>query len=58
MRFPLSLVFVLALAGCASKSSEVAPTYVSSIMYQNYTRQQIAMEAQNVSSHAAEMAGA
>jgi hypothetical protein len=58
MRFPLSLVFVLALAGCASKSSEVAPMYVSPIMYQNYTCQQIAMEAQNVSSHAAEMAGA
>jgi hypothetical protein len=47
-----------ALAGCASKSSEVTPSYVSPIMYQNYTCPQIAMEAQNVSSHAAEMAGA
>jgi hypothetical protein len=58
MRFISLLATALALAGCASKSGEIAPSYVSPVMYQNYTCQQIAMEAQNVSSHAAEMAGA
>ena len=45
-------------AGCASKSSDIAPSYVSPVMYQNYTCQQIAAEAQNVSAHAAAAAGA
>jgi hypothetical protein len=44
---------VLALAGCASKSGEIAPAYVSPVMYQNYTCQQIAQESQNVAAHAA-----
>jgi hypothetical protein len=58
MRFTPLLVAGLALAGCASKSNEIAPSYVSPVMYQNYSCQQIAMEAQNVSAHAAEVAGA
>jgi hypothetical protein len=44
------------IVGCASKSSEVAP--LSPVMYQNYTCQQITVEAQNVVAHAAQMAGA
>jgi hypothetical protein len=48
----------LALAGCASKSSEIAPSYISPVMYQSYSCQQIAEEAQNVAAHAAEVSGA
>jgi hypothetical protein len=47
-----------ALASCASKSSEITPAYVSPIMYQGYTCQQLAQEAQSVSTRAAQVAGA
>jgi hypothetical protein len=47
----------LPLAACASSSSEIAPTYVSPVLYQNYTCQQLAMEAQAVSQRAAQLAG-
>lgn len=54
------LVFTLAatLAGCASKSSEITPAYVSPVLYQNYTCTQLAQEAQGVSARAAQVAGA
>jgi hypothetical protein len=52
------LFLALILAGCASKSGEIAPSYVSPVMYQNYSCAQIAQESQNVSSRAAEYAGA
>jgi hypothetical protein len=58
MRSVTPLLIALICAGCASKSADVAPTYVSPVMYQNFTCQQIAQEAQNISAHAAEMAGA
>jgi hypothetical protein len=38
--------------------NEIAPSYVSPVMYQNYTRQQIAQESQNIAAHAAGVAGA
>jgi hypothetical protein len=47
----------LALAGCASKSSEIAATYVSPIQYQSYTCAQLAEEAQRVSEAAATATG-
>ncbi|MBR0849544.1 hypothetical protein JQ543_17460 [Bradyrhizobium diazoefficiens] len=46
------------LAGCASSSQDISATYVSPIMYQNHTCQQLAMEAQSVSARAATLAGA
>jgi hypothetical protein len=46
------------LAGCASKSSEITPSYVSPIMYQSFSCQQLAQEAQGVSARAAQVAGA
>ena len=54
------LVFTVAatLAGCASKSSEITPAYVSPVLYQNYTCTQLAQEAQGVSARAAQVAGA
>lgn len=46
------------LGACASASSDIAPTYVSPVMYQNYNCQQLAQEAQAVSSQAAQLSGA
>jgi len=37
-----------ALAGCASSSAEISATYVSPVMYKQYTCQQLALEAQSV----------
>lgn len=51
-------VFAAALGGCASASSDIAPAYVSPVMYQNYTCQQLAMEAQGISQRAAALSGA
>jgi hypothetical protein len=48
----------VALAGCASSSSDITATYVSPVMFQNYNCQQLAMEAQSVSARAAILSGA
>src|ERR1700680_3894713 len=46
-----------ALAGCASSSSDITPSYVSPVAYQGYTCQQLALEAQAVSTRAASLSG-
>ena len=46
------------VAGCASKSADITPTYVSPIMYQNHNCAQLAAEAQGVSARAAAVSGA
>ncbi|MEX2036201.1 MAG: hypothetical protein WEA28_13520 [Xanthobacteraceae bacterium] len=48
----------LTLAACASRSAEITPTYVSPVMYQNHTCQQLAQEAQSVSARAVQVMGA
>jgi hypothetical protein len=48
----------VALAGCASSSADITPSYVSPVMYQSYTCQQLALEAQGVSARAAALSGA
>jgi len=57
----MRVLAVIALAGlsaaCASKSSEISPTYISPFIYQNHTCQQLAMEAQSLSTRAAQVAG-
>ena len=53
----IAVITALALAGCASKSSEIAPTYVSPMQYQSYNCAQLAEEAQRVSSAAATATG-
>jgi hypothetical protein len=45
------------VAACASASSDIAPAYVSPVMYQSYTCAQLAQEAQAVSAHATTLAG-
>jgi hypothetical protein len=51
------LSVAVALAGCATKSANIAPSYVSPITYQNYTCAQLSQEAQSVSSRAAIASG-
>jgi len=57
MRKPVAVLAALTLVGCASKSTEIAPTYVSPMMYQSFTCQQLAAEATRVSAAAATAAG-
>ncbi|MGB7204513.1 MAG: hypothetical protein WBD37_03460 [Anderseniella sp.] len=45
------------IAACASKSSEIAPSYVSPVQYQSYSCNQLASEGQRVSEAAARVAG-
>lgn len=47
-----------ALAGCASASTDIAPSYVSPVAYQSYNCQQLALEAQGISQRAAALSGA
>jgi hypothetical protein len=50
-------VGLLFTAGCASKSTDIAPTYVSPVLYSNWTCPQLAEEARRVSARAAQAAG-
>lgn len=54
----ISAVTSLAVAGCASRSEDVAASYVSPISYQSYSCRELGQEAQRVSSAAAGAAGA
>jgi polygalacturonase len=47
-----------ALGGCASTSAEITPAYVSPVIYQGHTCQQLALEAQSISARAATLSGA
>src|SRR6478672_498950 len=46
------------LGACASSSSDIGGTYVSPVAYQSYNCQQLALEAQSVSTRAATLSGA
>src|SRR4029077_13287718 len=48
----------LSLAGCATRSGDIAAAYVSPIQYQSYSCGQLCEEAARVSSHAAIASGA
>jgi hypothetical protein len=52
------VVLGAALAGCASSAADIAPAYVSPVAYQSYTCQQLALEAQSISTRAATLSGA
>src|SRR5204862_2473326 len=47
-----------ALGGCASSAADIAPAYVPPVAYQSYTCQQLALEAQAISTRAATLSGA
>ena len=52
------VVLGAALGGCASSAADIAPAYVSPVAYQSYTCQQLALEAQSISTRAAKLSGA
>src|SRR5580765_7148390 len=56
--FAAVAAFATVVAGCASRSSDITPAYVSPITYQNHNCQQLAMEAQAISARAAQVSGA
>lgn len=47
-----------ALGGCASSAADITPAYVSPVAYQSYTCQQLALDAQSISTRAATLSGA
>jgi hypothetical protein len=47
-----------ALGGCASSAADITSAYVSPVAYQSYTCQQLALEAQSISTRAATLTGA
>jgi hypothetical protein len=51
-------IVAMTVAGCASRSSEITPAYISPVLYQGYSCQQLAQEAQAVSTRAAQVSGA
>lgn len=55
--FVLPVVAAMALAGCATKPSSIAPTYVSPIIYNGISCEQLSEEAQRVSQRAAAASG-
>ncbi|MEH2513236.1 hypothetical protein V1291_004590 [Nitrobacteraceae bacterium AZCC 1564] len=57
MRKVIVLALAAAVAGCASSSKDIQATYVSPVQYQTYTCQQLAMEAQSLSTRAAQISG-
>lgn len=56
-RVLIGLCTSVALCGCASTSSDIAPTYVSPLNYSQYDCEQLAMEGQRISQHAAAASG-
>jgi|HubBroStandDraft_1064217.scaffolds.fasta_scaffold321571_1 hypothetical protein len=58
LRSITAAIVALALVGCASKSTEIAPAYVSPLIYQSYTCLQLGEEAHRVSYAATAAAGA
>jgi hypothetical protein len=57
MRSNSVVVLAVLLAGCASRSADVAPSYVSPPQYQGYDCYQLVAEAQRLSARAAMLAG-
>lgn len=54
----IAVLWAAALAGCASSSKDIQATYVSPVQYQSYTCQQLTLEAQALSTRAAQVSGA
>ena len=51
------VLIALAVTGCATKSEDISPSYVSPMNYQNYTCDQLIQEGHSVSSRAAIASG-
>ena len=57
MRILGVLALCAALGGCASSSEDITPAYVSPVAFQGYTCEQLALEAQSLSTRAASLSG-
>ena len=58
MKSGLALLGAMVLvAGCASKSENIQATYMSPMIYDPYSCEQLAQEGQRISARAAEVAG-
>jgi hypothetical protein len=57
MRKLVSVAIALLIGGCASKSADIAPSYVSPMTYQSFSCQQLTAEATRVSAAAAAASG-
>lgn len=53
----IAVCATVVIAGCATNPNEIAPTYVSPVLYQNLNCNQLREEAQAVSYRAAQAAG-
>lgn len=51
-------VSVMVMSGCAKKSEEIAPQYISPLQYQSFSCRQIEEEARRVSAQASRVMGA
>lgn len=54
---PAALVVSGLLAACAQNPKDITPSYVSPVLYQNLTCEQLTLEAQRVSARAVELTG-
>lgn len=57
MKSLVHTLFVMALAGCATSSKDIAPAYVSPVTYQHYDCEQIAAEVARLQGRADQLAG-
>ena len=57
MRAPLGILAAAFVAGCASSSSEIRPSYVSPLQYSHLSCKQIGAETERISRRASELAG-
>lgn len=53
----IAVALAVALAGCATGSKDIAPTYVSPLQFQTYECQQLQMEAQRIQGRVSELGG-
>ena len=53
----LFLTVAVVVGGCASSAKNIAPAYISPIVYQNYDCTQLSEEAQRVTANAQRVAG-
>lgn len=57
MQKGVAMVLALLVSGCASSSQEITASYVSPIQYQPYSCEQIAAEAERVSTRVSQISG-
>jgi hypothetical protein len=57
MKIYMALAAMILVAGCASKSENIQATYMSPVLYESFTCEQLGQEGHRVAARAAEVAG-